>query len=286
MILYLVSLASSKKISEWVLSRYPKDEIGPLCTFATPKQLQKTIDMGFVENILLDSGAFTVFNSGGHIDIDDYIQYIKDHQGKVKNLTATVLDVIGDYEGSVRNWDYMRSKGTNPIPVYHLGEPFEVLDYYVSHTDHIGIGGIAGVTSSASTINPPLQRIYARHPEVKVHLFGVVDFRIVQRFPFNSCDALTWRGGSRFGELVTEHGRVKVGRDQNSGWNVPGVKEYIQQKWVELGFEEELTIPFGSDFDYNLIDMINIDTLYQQIVKFNKGLEERYEMPMSIGLFS
>ena len=66
--------------------------------------------------LFLDSGAFSAMHSGAEINIDAYIDFIKEHGAKFEKVAA--LDCIGDWKGTEKNLQYMRGKGVNPIPVF------------------------------------------------------------------------------------------------------------------------------------------------------------------------
>src|SRR3990167_8063836 len=51
------------------------------------------------ENAFLDSGAFTAFTQGTNINIDDYIEVIKE----LNIPYYAALDVIGDYKATEKN---------------------------------------------------------------------------------------------------------------------------------------------------------------------------------------
>lgn len=261
--LYLAGISSTRKIGEWVVENFP--DIGALCTFATPKQIDKLIEFGF-KHIMLDSGAFSVDQSGIKIDIDEFIKYVKKYQKicEEKGIVLEVvgLDVISNGNMSVENWDYMRHKGVDCIPTFHAGEDLSILDYYASEANRISLGGMAGDIVEYKRISKAMASIFSRHPNKKYHILGVNDYRIIQKFPFYSCDALTWRNGSRFGEVITEHGRFKIGRNKNT----LDVKKTEITKWL---FERGIAYPLPEDFDYRILDILNIRTLYKQLVLFH-----------------
>src|ERR1035437_220472 len=89
--------------------------------------------------VFLDSGAFSAFTKGVKIDIGAYCDYI--HKNDDVILFPSVLDEIGDADGTWRNQDEMERRGTKPLPCYHFGEPPEILDYYIASYDYITIGG-------------------------------------------------------------------------------------------------------------------------------------------------
>jgi len=145
--------------------------------------------------IFLDSGAFSAYTQGVEIDIDEYIQYIKDHPDFVE--VASVLDAIGDPDQTYRNQKYMERNGVHPLPCYHYGEDEEVLDYYVNNYEYITIGGMVPISSPQLKIW--LDRIWGRHlvdkegrPKIKVHGFGLTSIPLMARYPWYSVDSSSW----------------------------------------------------------------------------------------------
>jgi hypothetical protein len=151
------------------------------------------------DQILLDSGAFTAFTMGRKIDIYDYIDVIKDSG---VSLYAT-LDVIGDAEGTYKNYLIMREKGVNPIPVFHQKEDTKFLYKYLESCDYIALGGMVGYTPEK--LIPFLDTCFAiikNYWPKKIHGFGVGSVRLWKRYPFYSVDSTSWLTGGKFRKVV------------------------------------------------------------------------------------
>jgi hypothetical protein len=88
--------------------------------------------------ILVDSGAYSAFNSGVNIHIDEYLSFLSKIDIKDGD-TAVNLDVIRDPIKSKQNWLYLSNKlDINVLPVIHLPEEG---NKYISE-DYIGLGGM------------------------------------------------------------------------------------------------------------------------------------------------
>ena len=95
-----------------------------LVTYAAYK---KHIWQPWWKNLFIDSGAFSVHNSGKTIDIEKYIEYLLEWESMSKKIVYASLDVIGDAKEGMKNYKYLLKKKLNPIPTYHYGESIEVL---------------------------------------------------------------------------------------------------------------------------------------------------------------
>ena len=176
-------------------------------------------------DILMDSGAYSAMTKGEVIEIDKYIKFIKDCG---TNITEHIsLDVIGDGAETYKNWTYMKKKGLNPIPTYHLSTDIKYLERYIKETPYIGIGGVAGITTSRTareTFNTLWKEVLTDSdglPLVKIHGMGITDVAILADFPFFSIDSSTWLMASRRGIII-----------------IPGLDskepDYFQAKRVEV----------------------------------------------------
>ncbi|RJQ27292.1 hypothetical protein C4577_01620 [Candidatus Parcubacteria bacterium] len=267
--LYLAGLASTERMMDFVLdfnSKLPEEkQIGVMCTFAQKKGVDKVIKKGF-KKIFVDSGAFTVFNSGGIVDIDELASFIKEREEYISYYIS--LDVIADKEGfqSLKNWYYLKEKGLNPIPVFHAGEEQEVMQQYAEHCNYICLGGMAGVSQNWKSWIPFLTKTFQKYPNHQFHAMGVNDPKLAQRFPWKSCDALSWRSGSRFGQIITPWGRWWI-----SERNAKSISPYDAEA---IGFpdwmrEHGIPYPLPEGYDFNLLDQKNIEVLHELIVEYH-----------------
>lgn len=160
-----------------------------MCTFANKpsKNLLNLIRSYPGTEIMLDSGAFSAWNAGKQIDINKYIDFIKDN-----NIDIYFnLDVIGDVEGTKANQRIMEQAGLNPIPVFHYGEPLEYLDWLVDQGyTYIGLGGTVG--KSVKQRQEFFDEVFARHPHIDYHALGVTAKTLVENYNWYSCDSTTW----------------------------------------------------------------------------------------------
>lgn len=260
--LYLVNI-NDLDTALWVRANYP--DIGALCSFVNPKIVKQSLELGF--DVLLDSGAYSVAKSGITIDIDKYIEYIKELKAQNSSVVPVSLDVIGNAEASIKNWNYMKEREVDVIPTYHIGEPIEVFDYYVRETDYIGLGGLVVDSLNWRERLKFLGKVWNRHPNKKYHVFGVNDLRSVRAYPFYSCDAKSWKGGSMFSQVITPHGSYFLSDRHSQA--IGRIKAKTTQLETFL-HKRGIPYPLPQDYDLRELNKLNIKTLYDEIVSFNE----------------
>lgn len=171
--------------------------------------------------VFLDSGAFSAFNSGVHIDLDAYCDFVL----AVRPLLAEAanLDVIGDAEGTRRNFEVMTARGCDPLATCHFGQdPKEVLDIFAA-TRRGALGGMATKQFHGRERRQQwLDRVFdVLHSSsswpIKVHGYGMSDTVLMERYPWFSVDSTTWASAARFGNELLHDGRFLVQRKSPIG---------------------------------------------------------------------
>ena len=175
-------------------------------------------------NLFLDSGAYSALTQGVSIDIQEYIQFVKEHED-VLEIYAN-LDVIGDAEGTWKNQMIMEEAGLNPLPVFHYGEDIKWLKKYLERGhEYISLGGLVGGSNSAlvSWLDP----IWGEHltdaegmPLVKVHGFGLTSLRLMLRYPWYSVDSTSWVVTGRLGSIYVPRYRQGQWIYDEDSWKV------------------------------------------------------------------
>jgi len=131
--------------------------------------------------IMLDSGAFTALMRNETIDIEAYAKFCNEVKEWITYFVN--LDVIGDGEASKVNYDYLRDQGIESLPVYHIGEDIKYLKYYLSRSNHIGLGGLVPYARDQRKLENFLTRTLELIPKDKqVHMFGITTPSILMRF--------------------------------------------------------------------------------------------------------
>ena len=186
-------------------TKYTQSFLISYLTLKKPEKLFRFLKKTPIEDLFLDSGAFSAFTQGVKIDINDYIDFIK--KTKKKFSVYATLDVIGDHEATYKNWLYMKEQGVNPLPVIHYGAPDKFFDLYFNKhkVKYLALGGLVPYVKRKPKIRQWLDYCFSKittdYWPVKIHLFGVTTQWILERYPAYSCDSTGWISGSRHRSL-------------------------------------------------------------------------------------
>jgi hypothetical protein len=176
-----------------------------------------------VVNLFLDSGAYSAWSKGEDIKIEDYIEFVRDHEELIWHYVN--LDVIpgkfghrqtgagsqGEIErsadGSYKNQQIMRDAGLSPIPVFHQGERMYWLERYLKDGEkYIGL-------SANKFVRPNEQQRWLDQcfnllcdkegrPFVKTHGFALTSFPMMTKYPWYTVDSTTWSLTPGYGQLI------------------------------------------------------------------------------------
>lgn len=138
---------------------------------------------------MLDSGAFSAWNSGTTIDLPALTQ-----ESKVGGWDECVaLDVVGDGLASLRNARLMKAQGSKAFPVFHFGEDMKILDAYCHEFKKVGLSCRFGepLTQSIKWLSECFKRSYP----FPFHSFGWAGEKVLTQFPFHSADTASWATG-------------------------------------------------------------------------------------------
>lgn len=155
---------------------------------------------------VLDSGAFTAWKAGSSISLDDYCKFIENCP--VQLWRYFTLDVIGDPEGTRRNYETMRARGFTPVPIFTRGEELSAIDEYYETSDLIGIGGLVGTQGNKGFVNGIMKKIAGR----KAHLLGFCSLPFLKAYRPFMCDSSSWSAGVRYVTITIYAGRGKFVR--------------------------------------------------------------------------
>jgi hypothetical protein len=149
---------------------------------------------------VLDSGAFTAWKAGKPIALDDYCKFIDSLP--FKPWRYFTLDVIGDPEGTIKNYETMLSRGYKPVPIFTRGEDIKMLDKYFETSDVVGIGGLVGTPKNKGFVNGIMKHVGKR----KVHWLGFTSMDYVKHYKPYMCDSSSFDSVLRFATLSVYKG--------------------------------------------------------------------------------
>jgi hypothetical protein len=169
-------------------------------------------------NFFLDSGAYSAWSRGLHIDLDEYIAFIKHHSDHIQ-VFANLDSIPGSpsstptpqerEEGAQKSWNnflYMQSEGLRPLPVFHAGEDWKWLDKFIQHGEtRLGIGGLVDLSSvhRKHWLDSFFYRLQKKYPSlaIAVHGFGMTAPDLIHRYPWDSVDSTAWLRFAGFGVI-------------------------------------------------------------------------------------
>jgi len=230
------------------------------------------------KNIFIDSGAFSAYNSGAIIDIDDYSKYLIELS---PNLYAG-LDVIGDPIKTLQNNKYMEQKyKLSPIPTFHMGEDIKHLDRFLNYP-YIALGGMVMAENIIPWLDKVWNHILKRDYEIKIHGFGMTNQVIIDRYPWYSIDSTSFDRAARFGivtlfndlknEIYTIHLNEWRRQQMDKGISIELLNDgkYIREQTVKIGINTFWTYQqkinnTKKDFSY----LISQKTLFDENYSFD-----------------
>lgn len=197
-VMYLAASRIGKRRWDECLGKLPAPAL--LCSYIYFRDNRPWLlgERGHVREWVLDSGAFTAKQAGTEIRVEDYIEFCLSLR-RTPRPPAVVfaLDVIGDWEASLRNTEAMWKAGVQAVPCWHAGEPEEALVEMCRQYPRIAVGGTVGL--STKTRLRLFDAVFAKVWPKRIHGFGVHSEDLLMRYPFDSADSSSWTAGQQYG---------------------------------------------------------------------------------------
>lgn len=252
--------------------------------------------------IMVDSGSFTAYTKGVHIDIDDYLKFI-DEIGDYVTVFVAVDDVPDpmnmDYNKAKTTWDnylYMVERirpelRDKLIPVFHYGEDFKwlrnMLEY--RHPDGSPIKYIGLAISLEGTKNVRINwgrecmRVIheSSNPNVMTHAFGVGVKSVLDNITVTSTDATSWVKRAAYGMIAVDDKSIHVSEvmkakadDRSLSQQSKALQEDVLKRIKQRGFTlEELEQDSGKRAEFNILDTLDwVAKLEPHNTTFKNGL--------------
>ena len=213
-----------------------------LCSYVvSPKEPKEFL--GTHRNIIIDSGAFSAWNSGREVDIDSYIEYAERLDPDWTYINLDVIPKTGStkkeidccIDKSKENFLYIKKKLKNVLPVYHYGEGVGVLKWYMEHTDYIGI-------SPANDTNEKIKREFLNRvfditrDKVKCHGLGYSSVEGMLTYPFYSVDSISYKMFWVNGQRLMTAKKLEFFQIQSIRKFLE-TERYVTRVWEERGVE-------------------------------------------------
>lgn len=178
-----------------------------------------TEKLGYVPEIMLDSGAYSAYTKGKGIALTDYLKYIKDNENYIAHFIN--LDVFQDNEMSFDYYKIIKKKGLSPVPVVQYGKDYEewIKQYYENGERFIALGGTVPIKNKWE-VSDWVRLISWQYPDVDFHLLGSSSRKIIDHCDIYSCDSSTWFMEAVMGKPKHIKGKTREAKIERSKFNL------------------------------------------------------------------
>jgi len=162
---------------------------------------------------MLDSGAYRLYKKGLEISRKNFIHVTQQVAERCERIVAP--DVIGkpdrtlDNFEAVRNFSHLSDK---IFPVWQWNAPQKHLDYYLSQSELVGIGGLARIFHLDKTpeekqnrdrVLSELKQICQSYPK-RFHIFGLNYLKAIEELSplIFSADSSVWLRGAKYAYVI------------------------------------------------------------------------------------
>lgn len=218
-----------------------------LVSFYRPDDLPAVMEC--CQSYCLDNGAFSHWKAGhGEVDIRSYLDWVLDLSGHPGLDWCLIPDTIDGGEARNRemleDWQSWKCP-VEGVPVWHLDESFDWLDYLVSNFRTVALGSTADYPVNGDKWWRRMAQAMGvccdinGRPRCKLHGLRMLDPAVFTKLPLSSADSTnaSVNGGSlsRFGSYVppTSSQRSAVIADRIEAHN----SAHILAGYDQTGFE-------------------------------------------------
>ena len=180
-----------------------------LLSFATSSRHFEDFYQDGKNTIMIDSGAFSAWNSGKEIDREEYLSYCKKLPDEVFKINLDVIPKTGSsqeeklkcIEESFENYIYLSKYLKNVLPVHHYGEDIKWIHKMLDETDYVCI-------SPANDTHENIKRKYFKYLfsqiplSTKTHALGYSSVSGCEMFPFYSVDSISHKATHMHGHVL------------------------------------------------------------------------------------
>lgn len=191
--------------------------------------------------LIVDSGAFTAWNTGKVIKFEDYCRFLE----RIKFLrpdACVQLDVVFNPQATHENFLKHRDLGHDVCPVFTRGDAWDYMEQLLDQDEYIFVGGVQKGDGAKEFAKFCLER--TRHK--KVHYLAFIRSDWLTHYKPFSVDSSTWSSSAQFGllKLYTGDGKITNLTKQNF---IKRPNEKVYSHLVSLGFDDNLIRQFGKE---------------------------------------
>lgn len=195
------------------------------------------------KRFLLDSGAFTFFNSGKTVDWNEYLKKYAAfiNRNDIKHFFELDIDAIVGYEKVLdfrHRLEDMTGKPT--IPVWHFERGKDAWLEMCEEYDYVAIGGLV---SGGGEYAKKYRRFFpwfintAHERGAKVHALGFTAVSALKEYHFDSVDSTAWVSGNQYGGVYEFTGDTIIKHKKPDGMRMaqPGKLAFHNfREWVKF----------------------------------------------------
>jgi hypothetical protein len=180
---------------------FPSGKLGILAAFPYCKsQLLAVFQERAADiDLFLDSGAFTAWNAGKTVALNDYCTFIE--TAPIRPWRYLMLDVVGQPEATRVNLAEMRRRGLDPVPIFTRGEDPSILEDYYASSEFVAWGGVTGVNTNSTKWLLKARELAGQNMR-RTHILGMTRPNIVHTVRPYSIDSSTWSCTPRYGHIM------------------------------------------------------------------------------------
>jgi hypothetical protein len=155
-----------------------------------------------VQDVMIDSGAFTAHKLGVRISLGAYIECCKRLLEFPNVWGCVMLDKIGNEEQTRRNLDIMVRAGVRPMPVLTIDSSISLLDEYTQINNRVCLaGGVGSFVGHRNWVANRFKQAVAQYPKAEFHGLGYVKHPDMFSLRLRSVDSSSNSAGGRYGTL-------------------------------------------------------------------------------------
>ncbi len=198
-----------------------------------------------LKKFMLDSGAYTFFSKGKHIDWEDYIKKYAAFivRNKVDLFFELDIDSLVGYKKVLEYRKMLEDlTGKKCIPVWHFNRGKEEFIKMCKEYDYVAIGGLVSEGTS-SEYSRKYQKYFkwfidvAHENGAKIHGLGFTNLKGLEKYHFDSVDSTSWVAGNRFGNIYKFNGKTMVKFDKKQGQRLSNPQKVAVnnfKEWVKF----------------------------------------------------